>query len=107
MYIYHVLTDTESVCLKFVFVISSTDSDIPAGKFRDIIFGVIAACKICNKFGSSNIYWKKFRKENQKKYPGHAEIQHIGNQYLLQWQQVQKNITSCLKMIFSTKNIME
>lgn len=56
VYIYHVLTNTESVCLKFVFVISSTDSDIPAGKFRDIIFGVIAACKICNKFGSSNIY---------------------------------------------------
>ena len=100
VYMYHVSTDTESVCLKFVFVISSTDSDIPAGNFRDIILGVIAACKMCNKFGSSNIYSKKFRKENQKKYPRHVETQHIDNQYLLRWQQVQKNITSCLKMIF-------
>ena len=45
VYIYHVLTDTESVCLKFVFVISSTDSDIPAEKFRDIIFGLLLPVK--------------------------------------------------------------
>ena len=59
VYIYHVLTDTDSTCLKFVFV-SSTDSDIPDKKFRDIIFEIIVASKIYNRFDSSNVYWEKF-----------------------------------------------
>ena len=54
-YIYHVLTDINSTCLKSIFV-SSTDSDIPDKKFGDIIFEVIAASKIYNRFDSSNPY---------------------------------------------------
>lgn len=78
VYIYHVLTDTDSTCLKFVFV-SSTDSDIPDKKFRDIIFEIIVASKIYNRFDSSNVYWEKFgaRKENLRKCLGYFEIEHI------------------------------
>ena len=78
VYIYHVLTDTDSTCLKFVFV-SSTDSDIPDKKFRDIIFEIIVASKIYNRFDSSNVYWEKFgaRKENLRKCLGYSEIEHI------------------------------
>ena len=80
MNIYHVLTDTDSTCLKFIFV-SSTDSDIPDKKFRDIIFEVIVASKIYDRFDSSNIYWEKFgaRKENLRKCLGYFEIEHIEN----------------------------
>lgn len=45
VYVYHILTDTDSTCVKFLFV-SSTDSDIPDKRFRDIIFEVIVARKI-------------------------------------------------------------
>ena len=64
---YHVLTDIDNTCLKFVFV-SSTHSDIPDKKFRDIIIEVIVASKIYNRFDSSNIYREIFeaRKENLK-----------------------------------------
>ena len=80
VYIYHVLTDTDSTCLKFVFV-SSTDSDIPDKKFRDIIFEIIVASKIYNRFDSSNVYWEKFgaRKENLRRCLGYFEIEHIDN----------------------------
>ena len=78
VYIYHVLTDTDSTRLKFVFV-SSTDSDIPDKKFRDIIFEIIVASKIYNRFDSSNVYWEKFgaRKENLRRCLGYFEIEHI------------------------------
>ena len=80
MNIYHVLTDTDSTCLKFIFV-SSTDSDIPDKKFRVITFEVIVASKIYDKFDSSNIYWEKFeaRKENLQKCLGYYEIEDIDN----------------------------
>ena len=45
VYVYHVLTETESTCVKFLFV-SSADSDIPDKKLRGIIFEVIVARKI-------------------------------------------------------------
>ena len=80
VYIYHVLTDTDSSCLKFIFV-SSTDSDISDKKFRDIIFEVIVASKIYNMLDSSNIYWEKFmaRKEKLLECLGNVEIEHVDN----------------------------
>ena len=80
VYIYHVSTDTDSTCLKFVFV-SSTHSDIPGKKFRDVIFEVSVATKIYNRFDSSNIYREIFkaRKENLRKCLGYFETEHIDN----------------------------
>ena len=80
VYIYYVLTDTNSTWLKFAFV-SSTDNDIPDKKFRDIMFQVIVASKIYNRFDSYNVYWEKFgaTKENLRKCLGYFEIEHIDN----------------------------
>ena len=39
---YHVLTDTDSTSLKFLFV-SEQNSDVPDSKYRDIIFEVITS----------------------------------------------------------------
>ena len=49
IYIYYVLTYTNSTCLKFI-LIRSTNSDVLDKKFRDIIFEVIVARKIYNRF---------------------------------------------------------
>lgn len=79
-YIYHVLTDTNSTCLKFIFV-SSTDRDLREEKFRDIIFDVIVAAKIYDRFDSSHAYWEEFEaiKENLRKCLGYFEIENIDN----------------------------
>ena len=49
VYIYYRLSDTDSTCLNFIFV-SSTDNDILDRKFREIIFEVIIAGEIYNRF---------------------------------------------------------
>lgn len=49
VYIYYRLSDTDSTCLNFIFV-SSTDNDILDRKFREIIFEVIIAVEIYNRF---------------------------------------------------------
>ena len=49
VYIYYRLSDTDSTCLKSIFV-SSTDNDILDRKFREIIFEVITAGEIYNRF---------------------------------------------------------
>ena len=80
VYVYHVLTDTDSTCLKFVFV-SSTDNNILDKKFRDIICEVFVASENYNRFDSSKVYCEEFgvRKENLIKCLGYFEIEHIGN----------------------------
>ena len=49
VYIYYRLSDTDSTCLKSIFV-SSTGNDILDRKFREIIFEVIIAGEIYNRF---------------------------------------------------------
>ena len=49
--IFHVLTDTDSTSLKFVFI-SDPNSYIPENKFRDITFEVITASNISKRFDS-------------------------------------------------------
>ena len=64
---YHVLTDTDSTCLQFLFI-SSFESNIYEKKYRNIIFEVMTASKL-------HKYWEKFdaRQENLRKYLGYFE----------------------------------
>ena len=96
--IFHLLTDTDSKSLKFMFI-SDPNSETLDDKFRDIIklaaslvyhglirallslaFEVIMASEICKRFDSSLLFWDIFgaRKENKKKL-GHYEIENIDN----------------------------
>ena len=65
VHIYHILTDTDSTCLQFLFI-SNPKSNICQQKYREIIFKVIITSKIYDKFDSSREYWEQFnsRKEN-------------------------------------------
>ena len=85
--ILHLLTDTDSKSLKFMFV-SDPNSKTPDDKFRDIIklaasllyyglirallslvFEVIMASEICKRFDPSYLFWDILgaRKENKKR----------------------------------------
>ena len=44
---------------------NSTDSDRAGQTFRDIIFEVIFASKIYNRFNSWNIYWENLELEKK------------------------------------------
>ena len=82
--IYHVLTDTDSTCFKFLFV-SKPDSAICENKYRDIIFEIIITSEVYNRFDTSHKLWEKFdaRKENLKKCLGYFEIEHIDDPCVL------------------------
>ena len=77
--ILHLLTDTDSKSLKFMFI-SDPNSKTPDDKFRDIIklaasllyYGlikVIMASVICKRFDSSHLFWdiSGARKQNKKR----------------------------------------
>ena len=78
--IYHILTDTDSTSLKFLFI-SDPNSETLEDKYREIIFEVITSSKICKRFNSSHEYWDYFgaRKEQKRKKLGYFEIEHIDN----------------------------
>ena len=59
VYIYHVLTDTNSTCLKFTFIID-VESEIPENQFRNIIFEIIITSKIYDGFDLLHKHWEKF-----------------------------------------------
>ena len=80
VYINYVLTDTDSTCLQFMFI-KDPKSDICEKKLKNIIFEVIVASTICDKFDSLNKYCDKFnaRKEDLHKCLGYFEIENIDN----------------------------
>ena len=82
--IFHVLTDTDSTSLKFMFI-SDQISEIPERKYRDIIFEIIASSQIYKRFDSSHEFWDIFgaRKEQKRKKLGYYEIEHIDNPCIL------------------------
>ena len=49
IYMYHILTDTDSTSLQFLFI-SDPKSDICEQKYREIIFEVIITSRIYNRF---------------------------------------------------------
>ena len=66
--IFHVLTDTDSAPLKFMFI-SDPNSEIPENKFRDIIFEITTSSEVYKRSDTS----RKFsgilgaRKEQKRK----------------------------------------
>ena len=70
--IYHILTNTDSTSLKFIFV-SGPESNIPESKYRKIIFEVVTLSDIYKRFDSSHPFWEIFgaRKENKRKKLGY------------------------------------
>ena len=78
--IYHILTDTDSTFLKFLFIFDP-NSETPENKFREIIFEVITTSKVYKRFDSSHEFWDNFsaRKEHKRKKLGYYEIKHIDN----------------------------
>ena len=63
--IFHILTDTDSTALKFVFF-SDLNSDVSEEKSRDIIFKVIIVSKIYKRFYSSLEFWVEKREQEKK-----------------------------------------
>ena len=82
--IYHVLTDTDSTSLKFLFIFDP-GSETTESKYREIIFEVITSSKIYKRFDSSHEYWDKFgvRKEKRRKKLRYFEIEQIDNPCIL------------------------
>ena len=64
IYPYHVLTDTDSTCLVFVFI-CKLENNIPDEQFRDKIFAVIVSTEIANRFNRSHKFWEKFSVRNE------------------------------------------
>ena len=50
--IFHILTNTDSTTLQFIFI-SNPNSYLPEERFRDVIFEVIIMSKIYKRFDSS------------------------------------------------------
>ena len=73
--IYHILTDTDSTALNFIFI-SDPNSDVPEETFRDIIFEVIISSDICKRFDTCHEFWDIFRsrKESRRKKLGYYKI---------------------------------
>ena len=82
--IFHVLTDTDSTSLKFMFI-SNQISEIPECKYRDIIFEIIASPQSYKRFDSSHEFWDIFgaTKEQKRKKLRYYEIEHIDNPCIL------------------------
>ena len=78
VYMSHLLTDTESMSLQFVFF-SKSESKVPEEIFRAIIFLVIINSNVLERFDASDEFWEQFgvRKKNTRKQLGLNEIEHI------------------------------
>ena len=78
VYVYHVLTDTDSTCIQFL-VISSIDSTFTESFVRDIIFEVFSRTPIVDRFDKSHRFWKRFdvHDESNQKVLGLYEVESI------------------------------
>ena len=77
-YVYHILTDTDSTSVKFLFVCAENNK-LPDPIYRDVIFGVVSSNKIIKRFDTSHPFWEAFqvRDETLQKKCGYYEIEHI------------------------------
>ena len=102
--IFHVLTDTDSTSLKFVFI-SDPNSYIPENKFRDITFEVITASNIYKRFDSFQQFKDIFgsRKDSRQKKLECYEIENINNPCLVTLSMNPKEYLDLLKDMLRNK----
>ena len=55
---YSVLTDTDSICVFFIFI-CRPESNLPDGKFKDVLFEVIKENEILHRCNASHKFWEK------------------------------------------------
>ena len=60
---YGVLTDTDSICVFFIFI-CKPESDLPDAQFRDILFEVICENQILKRFDTSREFWERYSTRN-------------------------------------------
>ena len=80
VHIYHILTDTDSTPLKFLFI-SDSASKIPETKYREVIFEVICPSEIINRFDMSHDFWASFgfQKPELRKCLEYFTVENINN----------------------------
>ena len=84
VYVYHVLTDTDSTTVRFV-VISSLESTFTEPQVRNIIFEVFSQTSIVDRFNKSDEFWKQFNvhNANNQKVSGLFEVESINDPCLV------------------------
>ena len=80
VYVYYVLTDTDSTAIQFV-IISSPQSTFSESLVRNIIFEVISQTPIANRFDKSDDFWKQLNVHNasNQKVLGLYEVESIND----------------------------
>ena len=78
VYVYQILTDTDSTSLKFIFL-SKGQCKMPEEMFRNIMFLIIMNNEILERFDVSHEFWDQFGVRNVKtrKQLGLYEVKHI------------------------------
>ena len=56
---YSILTDTDIICVFFIFI-CRPESNLPDGKFRDVLFEVIRENENLHRFDKSHKFLEKF-----------------------------------------------
>ena len=75
---YSVLTNTDSICVFFIFI-CKPESSLPDGKFRDVLFEVIKENEILHRFDTSHKFLERFlvKDECLKKKLGYYSTENI------------------------------
>ena len=84
VYVYHLLTDTDSTTTQFV-VISNLESTFTEPQVRNIIFEVFFQTSIVDRFDKSDEFWKQFNvhNANNQKVSGLYEAESINDPCLV------------------------
>ena len=78
IFLYLVLKDTDSICVVFIFI-QKPESNLPDGKFRNVLLEITKENEILHRFDMSHKFWKIFsvRDESLKKKRGYYSIENI------------------------------
>ena len=84
VYVYHILTDTDSTSLQFI-VVSSIDSYFSEDQVGDILFEIFSKIEIRQRFDKSDKFWQKFGVYDPKnqKVLGLYEVESINDPCLV------------------------